>query len=140
MLTQPANAALPQRMRHGYFQEWTAGYGQEDIAQYIKTKAQEGDSILIGTEGFFGTLPDGLQIYLQDVPNVTVIGLSYPVSEISQSLSSALEENLVYLVVNKSRNKLTPQHLERLELIDQYPKPPRPDGTREVLQFYQLLE
>ena len=140
LLTQPANAALPQRMRHGYFQEWTAGYGQEDIAQYIKTKAQEGDSILIGTEGFFGTLPDGLQIYLQDVPNVTVIGLSYPVSEISQSLSSALEENLVYLVVNKSRNKLTPQHLERLELIDQYPKPPRPDGTREVLQFYQLLE
>ncbi len=133
-----AHAPMPQNMAHGYLQEWTAGWGQKEIADYLKIHNQK--SVVIGTEGYFGTLPDGLQIYTEDVPHLTVIGVGQPIGNIPDSLANSLKQNDVYLVVNQSRNLLKPSDLARLELIAQYPKPPRPNGTHETLQFYRLVK
>lgn len=133
-----AHAPFPQNMAHGYLQEWTAGWGQKEVADYLRSHT--GKTVVVGTEGYFGTLPDGLQIYTQDIPNLTVIGIGQPVGNIPDSLNNSLKQNDVYLVVNRSRNLLKPIDLARLELIAQYPKPPRPDGSQEALQFYKLTK
>ncbi len=141
LLTNPPAAPIPQNMKYGYFQEWTAGYGQDLVAQYLKKARPSTTKILVGTEGFFGTLPDGLQIYTEGHPNIVILGIGQPIGRIPESLRNALVENEVYLVVNQSRNNLPPIDLQNhVKLIAEYEKPLRPDGTHETLQFYQILK
>jgi len=133
----PAKMPMPQQMAHGYFQEWTAGDGIKEIAALLKVQAGS-HQVLVGTEGFFGTLPDGLQMYTDQTPHLTIIGVGQPIVLIPQSLTNSLVDNDVYLVVNRSRNQLPESELVKMELLQEYVKSPRPDGTREALQFYHL--
>lgn len=141
LVTMPEKANLPYDMRHGYLEEWTAGWGQKETANYLIERAKQGETIIVGTDGFFGTLPDGLQIYTQGYPNITVIGGSPSIDVLPTSLTDSLKDqkNTVYLVANKSRIKLPPSELARLELIAEYKKPTRLDGTNESLVFYRLV-
>lgn len=141
IVNTPEKANLPFDMRSGYLEDWTAGWDQKEIAAYLIEKAQAGQKIIVGTDGFFGTLPDGLVIYTQGQPGITVIGGSPAITSLPDSLTDSLKDkaNTVYLVANKSRVKLPPAELSRLELIAEYDKPTRLDGTHESLLFYQLL-
>jgi len=139
LLKDPHQAPLPRRMRSGYLEEWTSGYGIRQTTDYLKTEAQKG-KILVGTEGYFGTLPDGLQIYLEKIPNLTVIGVGYPINAIPESLTNSLIDNRVFLVVNDSRLNLVEPQLQRMKLISIYPKAIKPDGGQEKLLFYEILK
>jgi 4-amino-4-deoxy-L-arabinose transferase-like glycosyltransferase len=139
----PTTAWMPERMRNGYFEEWTAGWGQKEVGAYLADQASQGKKIVVGTEGYFGTLPDGLQIYTQDYPQITVIGIGLAIESVPEPLINSLTDpqNDIYLVVNKSRNKMevdNKSELDKLEKIAEYSKTPRPDGSQEVLQFYKL--
>jgi len=137
LLTDPQRAWLPPNERSGYLEGWTAGYGIKQSAAYLKAVAKN-QKVLVGTEGYFGTLPDGLQIYLEKVPNTTVIGVGYPIKEIPQSLLNGLKENRVFLVANDSRFQIVNQ--ESLRLINSYPKAPNPvTGKQENLLFFEIL-
>jgi hypothetical protein len=108
LLTDPSKANLPQSERSGYLEEWTNGTGIKEVADYIKQEhaTNPNEKIVIGTEGYFGTLPDGLQIYLQDVPNVTVIGTGLDFGDVPDQLkASAKSGNKTYFVANSSRMK-----------------------------------
>ncbi|PIZ24647.1 hypothetical protein COY48_01810 [Candidatus Collierbacteria bacterium CG_4_10_14_0_8_um_filter_43_86] len=137
-LFNPALAPMSFDMRNGYFEEWTAGYGQKEVARYLIDEASKGKKIVVFTEGFFGTLPDGLQIYTEGNKNITIVGSTYYVSEIPSGLLNTSSDNLRFLVLNKSRNHLSAGDLSKLELIKEYPKMVRMDGTRESLQFLRL--
>lgn len=139
LLTQPQKTPLPRKMRSGYLEEWTSGYGIKEVADYLKKEAKKG-KVLAGTEGFFGTLPEGLQIYLEKVPNITVIGIGYPINRIPEKLINALVDNRVFLVVNDSRLELTEPELQRMKLIAVYPKAVKPDGRQEKLLLYEILK
>lgn len=144
LLTNPAKANLPRSERSGYLEEWTAGQGIKEAADYLKTA---GGRIVVGTEGFFGTLPDGLQMYLNDRPEITVIGVGIDIKEIPTSLvESKKAGNRTYLLVNKSRFHGDPDKLG-LKLIADYPKAPRlakdtreyiQKGPQEFLYFFEL--
>ncbi len=136
LLTQPEKAPLPRRMRSGYLEEWSAGQGIKEIADLVKERAKE-KNVLVGTEGFFGTLPDGLQIYLEKVPGVTVIGVGYPIVNVPSSLINSLVDNDVYLVVNQSRLQISPK-ASGLELIQAYPKAVDPKGIEDKLLFFEV--
>lgn len=136
----PDKVNMPSRMRNGYLEEWTAGWGQRDLGNYLVNLANQGKTIVVGAEGYFGTLPDGLQIYTEGYPNITVIGVGQPAVDIPEALVNTSRDNLIFLVINKSRNSLKPHNLEQLQLIKSYPKPERPDGTQEELQVYQLVD
>lgn len=137
LLTNPQKTSLPKRERLGYFEEWTAGYGIKEIADYAREKAK-GKNVVIATEGFFGTLPDGLQIYLNHAPGITVFGTGQiDVFQITDSIKNAAQENLAYFVVNESRMKAKDD--PNLKLIKEFPKAVRSDGTREKLLFYEVL-
>jgi len=136
LLFNPERAPLPRNLRSGHLEEWTAGQGLKESAVFFKERARNG-SVFVGTEGFFGTLPDGLQIYLEGVPSIRVIGIGWPVTEVSQSLINSLVDNEVYLLVNQSRLNLLPQN-NGLMLVREYPKAAWPDGHRDKLLLFQL--
>ncbi len=127
----PVKANLPKDEHSGYLQDWTAGWGIKEISQYLKARPKD-NQILVGTEGYFGTLPDGLQIYVQDEPNINVIGVGLPISEIPKELLEAKAAgNEVYLVVNQSRFKLNNWEEKGLNMINKYSKP----GSDKLLFF-----
>lgn len=136
LLANPDKAPLPRRMRSGYLEEWTAGTGIKEASLYLRERAKE-RKILVGTEGYFGTLPDGLQIYLERVPNITTIGIGLYPDKVPQSLIDGLIENEVYLLINNERLALEPEK-HNLILIRRFPKAERPDGTQQSLLFFMV--
>lgn len=150
LLVKPDRAPLPRSERSGYLEEWTAGTGIKEVAEYIrqqitrlpagKVNNKQKEGIVVGTEGFFGTLPDGLQIYVEDIPGVTVIGVGITLSDVHKSLIEAKKAgNIVYLVVNSTRFKGDADKLG-LKLINSYKKALRPDGSYESLLFFEVTE
>lgn len=148
--TNLERANLPRGERSGYLEEWTAGQGIKEVAQYLKTEEQKnpGKQLVVGTEGYFGTLPDGLQLYVNDYPNIVVIGVGVIIEDIPQSLKESVEAgNKTYLVINKSRFKGNPEK-QGLVLIESYPKALRltdskqyaQHGPYEELFFFELLK
>ncbi len=140
LLTNPAKANLPRGERSGYLEEWTAGQGIRETAFYIQNyQAQNpGKKIVVGTEGYFGTLPDGLQAYLNNDRKITVIGVGLNFTDIPKPLlESRAAGNATYLLINNDRFKGDPKK-EELKLIAQYPKADRPNGTRQSLLFFEL--
>lgn len=137
LLGNPQRAWLPANERSGYLELWTAGYGIKETAEYLK-EAAKSRKILVGTEGYFGTLPDGLQVYLEKVPNITVVGVGYPIKEMPLKLADGLSENRVFLLVNDSRFQM--ETTPGLKLIAKYPKAESPQTkTRENLLFFEVL-
>ena len=136
---------LPQSERSGYLQEWTSGIGISQIAEHIKNEKINNPEkeMLIGAEGYFGTLPQGLDIYLYKIPGVEVIGIGVGIEEIPEKLLLARESGKsIYLVVNNDRvgAEFDPESLsdDKLILINEYPKLERDDGSVQKLQFFKL--
>jgi 4-amino-4-deoxy-L-arabinose transferase-like glycosyltransferase len=134
----PTKAPMPFDMRSGYLEEWTAGWGQKEIATYLIDEQSKGKKIVVFTEGFFGTLPDGIQIYTQNIPNITVTGSDPHNRVIPEGLLNTSLENQRFYVINSSRNHLSAEDLNKLVLVKEYPKPARLDGSHESLLFYRL--
>lgn len=148
LLTNPEKANLPRGERSGYLEEWTAGQGIKEISEYliIEEAKNPGKQIVVGTEGYFGTLPDGLQIYLNNYPNIIVKGVGVIIDDTPQSLKDAKKAgNKTYLVFNKSRYKGKPDE-QGLNLIKNFHKALRLSdsrqyiihGPQEELLFFEL--
>lgn len=137
LLTNPEKAGLPRGERSGYLEEWTAGQGIKEISVILREIESQnpGKQIVVGTEGFFGTLPDGLQIYLNDLPNIIVKGVGVVIEDTPESLKDAYKAgNKTYLVVNKSRFKGHPEK-QGYKLIAQYPKGLRLEDSRQYILY-----
>ena len=148
--TDIQNAPLPTSERTGYLEEWTAGTGIREVSDYLKSewRSNPKQKIVVGTEGYFGTLPDGLQMYLANYPEITVIGVGLDIQELPKSLKESKEAgNKTFLVINSTRLKGDPQKLG-LTLIAAYPKAFRTLGTRdyslygprETLYFFEVTK
>lgn len=143
LLTNPALAALPRSERSGYLEEWTAGTGIYEISQYLRKEYEKDPNtkIIVGTEGYFGTLPDGLQLYLNDIPQITIIGVGIDIKELPKSLEESKKHgNKTYLVINDSRLKVDPNNIG-LEEVFSFPKASREKGSKEYndLGNYETL-
>ncbi len=131
---------LPRGERSGYFEEWTAGYGIKEISEFLKEERKDNPNkkIVVGTEGYFGTLPDGLQMYMSDTPEVIVIGVGLGIDRIPNPLLESFKSgNSTYLVVNNSRLLGNPEKMG-MEIVAAYPKQVRPDGSRESLYLLKV--
>ncbi len=138
LLKNVTSANLPRSERSGYLEEWTSGQGIKEISEFLK-ELPKNEKVLVGTEGFFGTLPDGLQIYFNGLTNVNVIGVGLQLEEIPKSLvDSKRFGNRTFLVVNNERLHFKPDS-KTLNLVAEYPKATRPDGTIQKLLFFELI-
>jgi hypothetical protein len=134
LLSAPEKAPLPEGKRRGYLVEWTSGYGINEVRDYLK-EVSKNQRIVVGTEGHFGTLPDGLMIYFDKDPQVTMIGVGINLEEIPKELKEAAQTTPTYLVINQSRIKIKEE--TGLKLILKIPKQPGPKGQDSLL-LYQL--
>lgn len=140
LLFKPETANLPRSERSGYMEEWTAGQGIREISDYLKNESNKNPNlkILVGTEGFFGTLPDGLQIYFDKDQRISVIGIGLELDKVPEPLLEAKQAgNRVFLVANDERVHTDLTALN-LEIIRTYPKAIRPDGTQQSLVLYEV--
>lgn len=132
LVTNPQEAPLPRESKRGYFEDWTAGYNLKEIAQFLIKESEKGP-VVVGTEGFFGTLPDGLQIYL-DKDDIAIIGGK---AEVTDQLRNATKNNAVYFVGNKLRMSTI---VNRMNLIKEYQKAkPMLGGEQDAIVLYQVL-
>ena len=110
------------KMDEGYVNGWSAGNGTKQIAEWAVARVKTTRApMTIFTEGTFGILPNGLELYLQDQTNlVTVTGI-YPVVDIPPSavVAHAQTNPETYLILN---NTLTPDVPAGLELVASYDK------------------
>lgn len=138
LLTNPERADLPRGERSGYLEEWTAGTGIREVSEFLKEEhAKDSDTqIVVGTEGYFGTLPDGLQIYMDKTPKVVILGIGLDITGVNSSLWESFEAgNKTYVVINSSRLKIKEADWgsKGLKLLEKYPKALRPDGYKEFV-------
>lgn len=128
----PSKLALPST-ETGYIFSWTSGWGIKESADFLTSRSREAN-VIVGTEGFFGTLPDGLQIYTNQIPQLTVFGVGIDITQIPEKLTDAKNHgDEVYLLFNDSRLKLSSVDRDKLTLVKSFIKP---DNDRLVL--YQL--
>lgn len=125
----PQNLKLPST-ETGYISGWTSGWGIKDTADFLISRSKVAN-IIVGTEGYFGTLPDGLQIYTNNIPRLTIFGVGININEIPEKLIDAKNfGDEVYLLFNASRLKLSTVDTDKLTLINSYSKP---DGDNLLL-------
>lgn len=142
LLSNPGKMALPRGERTGYLEEWTAGQGIYEASIYLRNEYvnNKNKKIVVGTDGYFGTLPDGLQIYLNDIPQITIVGVEVRFFEIPKPLLESYGTgNKTYLLVNSSRFYIKNPELVGLKLIESYSKAIKPDGTQESLLFFEIV-
>ncbi len=115
VLANPSKTPLPKNERRGYLEDWTAGYGLKEIANYLKSESG-GREIVVGAQGTFGTLPDGLQIYLDKNTNIKIAPSN---KDFPKDLRITAKEVPTFYVANA-------QNLSNFEegftLIKDYPK------------------
>ncbi|MDD3998551.1 MAG: glycosyltransferase family 39 protein [Candidatus Shapirobacteria bacterium] len=128
----PYNLKLPSTDT-GYIVDWTSGWGIKEASEYLISRSKEAN-VIVGTEGAFGTLPDGLQIYTNDIPQLTVFGVGINIEQIPDKLIDAKNfGDEVYLLFNSSRLKLSSADISTLTLVKSILKP---DG--DALLLYRL--
>lgn len=129
---QPYNLLLPST-ETGYIVDWTSGWGIKEASEYLISRSKE-FNVIVGTEGYFGTLPDGLQIYTNQLPQLTVFGVGINIDKIPEKLIDAKNYgDEVYLLFNASRLKLSSADINTLTLVKSTLKP---DG--DALLLYRL--
>lgn len=131
LLTSPPPTSLPKEERIGYFEDWTAGYGFKEIGNFLLQESKK-EKIVVGTEGFFGTLPDGIQIYL-DKANVAIVGST---ATISAQIKTAAKTNKTYFVGNK---KNLEGKVKDILVIKEFPKAKSTNGSFDSTVLYQVL-
>lgn len=94
--------------------------------------------VLVGSEGFFGTPFSALEMYLNKVPNVRVIGVGVWIDSVSDKLTNALSDNQVVLVVNSDRLHIDDYAKHNLTLLASYPKAIKTNGTHDKLLFFKV--
>lgn len=117
----------------GYLEGWTSGWGIKEASDYLKKQALH-SNVIVGTEGSFGTLPEGFQIYVNKVKQLTVIGQGLDFATIPDNLKNAKDfGDDVYLLINKSRFNTVSLEQGGLKLIKSFDKP-----NSDQLLLYQL--
>lgn len=134
LVTDIENAPLPKNERRGYLEDWTAGYGLREIAQTLEVESQKGQ-VVIGTEGSFGTLPDGIQIYFD---KNTSVAFKPDKAGLSDDLKSEASRSATYYISNRSRFS---EKSEGVEVLKIYEKaiPANSEFERDATILFKVL-
>jgi len=104
----------------GYLEGWTAGYGVAEVVERIDEDLSLGKKVTVGTEGTFGLLPQGLEIYFDGQKGVSIIGY-YPLPDLPPGslLKKAQEGEKVYFILNNTPGDFSNSYMN---LVAEYPK------------------
>jgi len=69
----PIHAPITKADSNQYVNNWTAGWGLKESLEFLEKEASD-KKIYVATQGTFGLLPYGLEMYLVDNKNITIKG------------------------------------------------------------------
>jgi len=119
----------------GYVNGWSAGNGTRQIADWAVARVKETNTpIKIYTEGTFGILPHGLELYVEGKTDLITIEGVYPITTIPpvNILEYAKIHPETYLLMNNTELTSVPV---TLKLINSYPK----RDPAYSMRLYQLV-
>ena len=99
-----------------YLTEWSAGNGISEIVELIEDKSKEG-RIYVMTEGYFGTLPDGLLMHFfgKEVDSIEIEGIGQPVKKLPENfIQKTQTAKTIWLVVNSHRMELVDSRWQKI--------------------------
>lgn len=118
---EPEKAEFVQSDREQYLTQWSAGYGVKETVEII-TNLSNDHSVLVLSEGYFGTLPDGLLMYLhrKKINNLFIEPIGQPISSFNKSTKDFGNYDQVLLVANSHRISI---NLSKAKLIKEFCRP-----------------
>lgn len=81
ILTNFGKAPIPKEDTGQYFNSWSAGNGVKQSVEFFKNEGRD-KKIYIMTQGTFGLMPYGLEMYLADSPNIKIKAV-WPIQDIA---------------------------------------------------------
>lgn len=122
-IINPDNTWYVADDRRQYLEEWSSGHGIPQVRDFINQRITT-HSIIVATEGYFGTLPDGLSIYFDKSPhrdNLSLYGIGQPIIDIPADLFTKANDHEVYVVVNAHRLDIEPDI--RIQKVGEFKRP-----------------
>ncbi len=95
--------------RMQYLEEWSAGFGNAEVRDYLRARYKEHPQMIVLTEGAFGTLPDGLLMYFfgaNQLNGMEIKGIGVGPAVIPPEYLVMAPTKEIYYVVNSHRLKL----------------------------------
>ena len=95
-----------------------------EVRDFINDTATR-NKVVVATEGYFGTLPDGLLMYFDKSPlikNIEVFGVGVPIEDIPDQVLERAIEHETYLIVNSHRFFIDPLP-DNLILVNEFERP-----------------
>lgn len=92
-----AHAPIPRPDLDQYINSWPAGGGMKEVDAYLLDQSKQ-QKIYVGTEGTYGLMPESVEMYLANNPNVTIKGY-WPITKtLPKELADASKEMPTYVV------------------------------------------
>ena len=123
-LTTPEKMPLTPQDQSQLFTEWSSGHGIKESVALIADISRSTKTLVL-TEGYFGTLPDGLQIYFWKNParnQIRIEGAGQPIANLKHVQDLINQYQQVLLVVNSYRLQPDADFILP-ELLAEYPRP-----------------
>ena len=120
---KPESTPYVQPDRSQYLLSWAAGYGIPQARDYLTERIKH-PKVTVGAEGYFGTLPDGLLMYFDHVPNggnIRIDGVGVSPEVIPQWVLDSAKTSEAYLLLNEDRFRMADK--SHLQLVSSYPRP-----------------
>lgn len=131
LITKPIYAPIAQADRGQYVNDWPSGWGVREVKDFILQESMR-EKVIVYTDGTFGLLPYGLEMYLVDLPNIEIHGI-WPIPDaMPKEIITSVLEHPTYLVLNQLEE--APIHWN-LTLVATYVKGLRTDRS---LRLYKV--
>jgi len=127
----PIHSKIAKPDREQYVNYWTAGWGVVETVDFISSEA-ETKKVFVATEGTFGLMPFGLEIYLIKNPNITIKGYWPLNNAIPDEVKESSKSTPTYMVFYQP-NHVVPPDESHLKLIFQ-----KQSGSSEF--YYRLYQ
>ncbi len=99
----PVNSRIAKADNNQYINSWAAGWGLKESVDYFRNQALSG-KIFVATEGTFGLMPAGLEMYLVNNKNIAIKGY-WPVDKFPQEVLDKAKEMPTYFVFYQDANR-----------------------------------
>ncbi|MDP1721742.1 MAG: glycosyltransferase family 39 protein [Candidatus Gottesmanbacteria bacterium] len=125
LITKPIYAPIAQADRGQYMNDWPSGWGVREVKDFILQESTKGN-VIVYTDGTFGLLPYGLEMYLVDLPNIEIHGI-WPIPDKAPlEVIESVKKFPTYLVLNEL--EVAPKNWN-LTLVARYNKGLRKDRS-----------
>lgn len=92
VLTDPVKAPIADTDSTQYLNSWSAGWGIKELNTFFTQETKKYPKITVGTEGTFGLMPYGLELYQDEHPNLEI----KPYWPVPEDLPPGLDYFIIY--------------------------------------------